>query len=565
MGLNLVLAAAQVPGGGYVSIVKVVPALLILLVWARLLTWADKDAVAAHLPRTSLNIGMMTGLVIAYAAFFLIPFYFIGLLVLLLIAGGEGAVYAHMRNQEVGLKDLRRQFDNWLKGMGPKKKVVTVAGAVTLVKGGQPVPAPEPETELRVGYDAAQLALTDPLKKKSDQIDIDARGESGSIKYLVDGVSYNGPSVDKAASSSAIGYLKDLAGLDVSDHRKPQTGTMKFTIDGEKFDARVQTAGSTAGEYMRLLINPKNRHNFQLAQLGFTEAQLLTIKKGIDENQGVALLSTPKRMGLTSLMYGIIRGHDAFLKHIQTVERDPEEDLEGITQNKLPANAPAADEYKMVDWVISQEPDSILLNKVEDPRSAVALINYAKTGKRIYVGLRASSSFEALNQWRKLVGDDNLAVEALSIVVNGRVIRKLCMACKIAYAPDPTTLRKLGMNPEKVTQLYQARTEPLRDPKGNPIPCDFCGDLHYKGRTGVFEIMTIDNDMRQAVAAGKPVEPIFRKQRSRFLQEEALGLVEQGETSVQEVKRVLKADAGASAPAAPAAPRRSSAPSPARK
>jgi type II secretory ATPase GspE/PulE/Tfp pilus assembly ATPase PilB-like protein len=252
-------------------------------------------------------------------------------------------------------------------------------------------------------------------------------------------------------------------------------------------------------------------------------------------------------MGLTSLLYGVLRGHDAFLQHIQTIERDPEEDLEGITQTKLAANAPPGEEAKSVDWVISQEPDVILLNVVEDPRSALELIKYAKGGKRVYVGMRAASTFEALNQWRKLVGDDAMAVGSVAMAINGRVLRKLCNNCKVPYAPDPATLRKLGMNPEKVTQLFQARTDPLRDPKGNPIPCEFCMDLRYKGRMGVFEIMTVDDDIRAAVSSGKPVEPVFRKQRSKFLQEEALALVEQGETSVQEVKRVLRPDAAAAA------------------
>ena len=146
------------------------------------------------------------------------------------------------------------------------------------------------------------------------------------------------------------------------------------------------------------------------------------------------------------------------------------------------------------------------------------------------------------------------------------VIRKLCSNCKVASSrSDPATLRKLGMNPEKVTQLFQARTQPQRDQKGREIPCTFCHDLRYVGRTGVFEIMTMDDDLRQAVIAGKPIEPVFRKQRARYLQqEEALGLVEIGETSIQEVKRILKPDAAANAatpeggpPPPPAAPPRS--------
>lgn len=558
MGVNHLLAAVSaepVAGGGYVSIFKAVVALLILLAWARLLAWADEDAPVAHMPRIPLNIGNLFGLIVAFAIFFLIPgtfSFWIGVPILLIGIAVEIAVYLNIRKKIVGLADLRKQWNEYRAGNKGKKKEETGPGEVVLMTKAGPVPAPDPTSPDKPAYDAAQLALTDPLKKGADQIDIDARAEGGaSIKYIVDGVSYTGQVIDRVAGSSAISYVKGLAGMDVEERRKPQIGSMKLAIGNWKREVKVQTAGNTAGEYLRMMLDPKNRHNYTLETLGFTHEQLEKVHESIDANNGVVLLSTPKGMGLTSLLYGVLRGHDAFLKHLQTVERDPEEDVEGITQNKLAANAPAAEESKTVEWVISQEPDAILINRIEDPRSAVELINYAKTGRRVYVGMRAASTFEALNQWRKLVGDDNLAMETLAMVINGRVLRRLCNNCKVPYAPDPGTLRKLGMNPDKVTQLFQARTEPIRDPKGHPIPCEFCGDLRYRGRTGVFEIMTVDDDIRAAVVTGKPVEPVFRKQRARFLQEEALALVEQGETSVQEVKRVLKGETAAAEPGTP--------------
>ena len=555
--IHLLAAASDVPVGGYVNLIKLVPAVLVLLLWARFLTWADKDAVAAHMPRVPLNMGMMGGMVVAYALFFLLPFYIVTFPLLIIVLGIEIGAYAVIRKQTVGLSDLKGQFDDWIRSFGSKKEVKAVAGQVLLVtKNGQPIESPAGDSPDRPAYDASQLALTDPLKKGADQIDIDSRSEASTLKYVVDTVTYAATGLDRASAAAAIAYLKAIASMDVEERRKPQTGNMRASVDGKKHDFKVQTAGSTAGEMMRIEIDPKKRHEFQLADLGFTEQQLATIKASIAENTGVVLLSAPKGMGLTSLMYGTLRGHDAFLQHIQTVERDARQDLDGVTQNKLPAAATADEEFKSVDWVISQQPDVILVNKIEDPRSATELIKYSKHegGRRIYVGIRATSTFEALEQWRKMVGDDTIALETLKLVINGRVLRKLCMACKVEFAPDPQMVRKLGMNPEKVTKLFQARTQPMRDPKGNIIPCEFCNELHYKGRQGVYEIMVIDDEMRQAIIAGKPVEPVFRRQRARFLQDEALALVEAGETSVQEVKRAMKGGGGdAEGPSEPAA------------
>jgi len=548
MGVHFVLAAT-VTGGGYVSIIKIVPAVVILLIWSKLLTWADKDAVAAHLPRIPLNLGMVMGMVASYLLFFLVPYYFVALPLLIVVFGAEVGTFLVIRHQKVGLQDLKGQFDAWIKGFGGKKEVTAPAGDVLLMtKSGQAVEPPKSDAPDRAAYDATQLALTDPLRKGADQVDIDSRSETNTLRYTVDCVTYAATGLDRAGAASAISYIKAIAGLDVDDKRKPQTGNMRLTIEKNKHEVKVQTAGSTAGEAMRIEFDPKKKHDFALANLGFTEEQLNTIRESIADNDGVVLVSAPKGQGLTSLLYGLLRGHDAFLKHIQTVERDPQQDLDGITQNKLAANASAAEEFKSADWVISQEPDLIMINKIEDPRTATELIKFTKSAehtRRVYVGIQAASTFDALDQWRKLIGDDALASEQLRMVINGRVLRKLCMACKVEFAPDQAMLRKLGMNPEKVTKLFQARTQPLRDQKGNPVPCEFCQDLRFKGRQGVYEIMKIDDEMRAAITGGQKIEAVFRRQRGRFLQDEALALVEAGETSVQEIKRVMKGEAEA--------------------
>jgi type IV pilus assembly protein PilB len=197
-----------------------------------------------------------------------------------------------------------------------------------------------------------------------------------------------------------------------------------------------------------------------------------------------------------------------------------------------------------VQWVVDREPDVFMINEVRDPKSAAILIKYAAAGHRVYVGTRAANTFEALSNWRKIVGNDKQAMQNLEMIINGRVLRKLCTACKVGYAPDPATLRKMNMDPDRISKLYQARTEPLRDAKGNPLSCEFCHDLRFHGRTGIYEILQVDDEVRQIVTSGGSVnqlKAIFRKQRSKYLQEQALSLVEAGDTSIQEVLRVLKA------------------------
>ena len=550
--------------GGYVSIFKSVVLVLILLLWSRMLTWADKDAIAAHLPRVPLNMANLGGMVVAYLAFFLLPVsFFLAILFPLAFFGAEVAVYLRMRKKVVGVGDLKTQWEAWVNSWKPKKDEKDPVYQVQLIgKNGQPAPHIKKDDHDRPIFEAVQAALTDPMRKGCDQVDMAPARDTMAVRYTVDGVSYDGATLDGVNGQGAIALIKAVAGMNLDEVRKPQTGAIKLAmIDGPKREVKLQTAGTTAGEYIRMIFDPSKRQKLTLDQLGMTPPQTTTIIDSIRENTGLVLVASPKQMGQTSLLYAIIRAHDAFLQHIQSIERDAEQAVEGMTANKMAPNEPPAEEAKKAEWVVSQEPDIIFIDRVEDPRTAATLAKFAEN-KRAYVGVRGGGVAEAVEQWRKACGgNDAVALDQLKLVVVGRVLRKLCSACKESYAPDPNTLRKLGMNPEKVTTLYKARETPVRDPKGVVIPCTFCQELKFKGRTGVYEVLAVDDEVRDAlrrdIAAGGKIgsqfKAAFRKKGGRYLQEEALALVERGETSVQEVLRVLRGDDPAKPAASPAA------------
>jgi type II secretory ATPase GspE/PulE/Tfp pilus assembly ATPase PilB-like protein len=557
------LLAAAVQVGQYISIWKMVPILIVLLIWARLLTWADKDSVDAHLPRQPLNAAFLGGMIAALALFLMVPGFPLALAVFMFVMVAEVATYLILRQQKVGLGDLSKQFNDWMGGFGRKgpKVVEAAVGEVMLHnKSGSTIAPPDSESPDLAGFLGVQSILTAPMRLTAESLHMAPQENAAAVRYSVDGVTYNGATLDKNASAAAITYLKTLSGMDTADKRKPQSGKMKVTVDGKKHDLELKTAGSTAGESLWIEFDPKKRHHEKIDEIGFSTEQLQTLERYVQDLGGIVLVSAPKNQGLTSLIYSILRRHDAFLTHIVTLEHNPDLDLEGITQTPLPAGATPQEEAKQAEWLISQEPHIFMIDKIEDPKTALAVVRHAAAGKRAYVGMRASSTFDALSQWRKLVGDDKVALKHLRLVINGRLVRKLCMACKVGYTADPETLRKLNMSPEKATKLFQARTQPMLDQKGNPMPCDFCHDLRYKGRVGVFEMFEIDDEVRQVLLAGGSVnqlKQLFRKQRRRYMQEMALARVESGDTSVQEVLRVLKAtDSGSATPPAPAAPKR---------
>ncbi|MGH7177207.1 MAG: GspE/PulE family protein [Tepidisphaeraceae bacterium] len=538
------LAAIQV--GNYISVWKCAVLLIVLLLWSRLITWADKDAAAAHLPRVSLNLAMLVGLVVGLGLFFMLPGLAIALAGMCAVLAVEATVYLAMRNQKVGLSDLTTQFNRWIKGLGGRrgKRGAAADGDVVLQsKGGEPLVAPADDAPERGGFDAIQQLLTDPLRKGAQEIHLVPGESSAAVKYRIDGVIYDGKSIDRADAASAVSLLKDAMGLDTSDRRKPQMGAMKATVDGKRQELRILTAGSTAGESLAIDVDIKSRWELSLDQLGFSEDQIETLEESIGDGTGVVLLATPKTQGLTTLEYAILRRHDAFLTHIHTIERAPEIELEGITQNPLASGASVSEEAKLAAWVASNEPDVIMMSRIDDPRSAAEMIKYA-TKKRAYIGLRAGSTFDALTAWRKLVGDDKLALKNLRMIVCGRVARRLCDACKVDFTPDPELLRRFNMSSDRLGKLYRERTEPLRDHRGNPMGCTFCNDLKFKGRVGFYEIFLVDDEVRKVVleqgGSVNQLKMLFKKQRQKYLNETAVARVVAGDTSLQEVARVMK-------------------------
>lgn len=552
------LFLAEIEFGGYISIWKTVLVVMVALVWAWMVAWIDKDAPAARLPREMVNTGVFIAGIVGFALFFFVHMgFFLSFLILLFFLGGGIGAYLIIRNSVVGLGDLQQSLGKGWRGVvGDKKKTESAPGAALILdKNGQPLPVPDGEDPNRGSYDAAQMVLTDPLRRNAERIEVRPAENCSAVQFVVDGMAFSALSLDRNAASGAIAYLKAAANLDVNDRRKPQKGTVRVVIDGRRRELEITTAGSTAGESMLLLSDPKKRHEFKLEDLGLLAEQLATMKSAMAQPGSIVIVTAPAQQGLTSMLYACLRTHDAFMQHLQTIERRPPIDLEGITQNALGPHAPPAEEFRVLEWVISQQPEAIMIDLVENPASAKALVDYVAGGKHVYVGMRAPSTFDALATWRKMVGDDPAGLRPVRAILSGRILRRLCQACKVGYAPDPEMLRKLGMDPARVQRLFQARTQPVRDAKGNPVACQFCQELRYKGRFGVYELLTPDDEMRKAVAAGASIQqlrPIFRKQRGRYLQEVAFMYVEQGETSVQEAIRVLRGDGAAQPGAAPA-------------
>src|SRR5687768_15252559 len=166
--MDLPVLIADVPVGEYINVWKVLALLIVILLWARLITWIDKDTPAVMLPRVPINIGMLVGGIFGLALFFFLPGFAIAMAMLIVVILAEGGVYLFMRSQKVGLGDLSKQFNDWLGGFkGKAKEIQAPPGEVLLInRAGNSIAAPAAEDPSRGSYDAVQMVLTEPRSEE---------------------------------------------------------------------------------------------------------------------------------------------------------------------------------------------------------------------------------------------------------------------------------------------------------------------------------------------------------------------------------------------------------------
>jgi len=165
--------------------------------------------------------------------------------------------------------------------------------------------------------------------------------------------------------------------------------------------------------------------------------------------------------------------------------------------------------------------------------------------------LPAFDAMAALEAWIKMVSDKKAGVECLRAIIAERLVRLLCPTCKQPYQPDEAMLRKMNLNPGRNLQSFKENTEPLRDPKGNPMTCPDCCGTGYRGRTGIFEVLTVTPEMKKAIIAGadlNAIKAMARKNNMTILFEHGFRKFAAGLTSIKEIARVMTPEKGGSGP-----------------
>lgn len=523
-----------------------------VIVWARLVVWLSHDA-DRHFGFSSWRIDawLLAAGVVACAMWLMITWFWLGAVAALTVGGLSTGAYTFYRNQRVSVRDRwRMPWESLADHMLEQQRHQADQGAsiVILDPKGEKLPVPMEGQPQAVGHQALEGILEYAKARQAQRIDMMTDARVARLWVTIDGVRYAQPSTDTATAVALIDYLKEHAGLDLSDRRRRLSGRLQIeTAQQQQHTLGVTTFGSIKGLSMAIEIDPESRTQWDYQQLGLHQGQSRQLESALTHRKGVVLVSGPPGHGQTTTMYSLLRRHDPYTQSIITLEERLATDIEGFNHYQFRPGTDTADATRMVEARLRESPDVFMLSLVDTPGIAQAL---AHSGREawVYAGMQQLDTFATLRQWLALVHDGPLAAKALSAIVNQRLIRKLCPACRVAYNPDPQVLHKLNLSVGLVGKLYKHSGQV--NVGGKAKPCPDCFGIGYRGLVGVFEVMVLDDEARRFVASDQltQLRTHLRKQKMLWLQEAALNKAVEGVSSIAEITRVLGQESDRKAP-----------------
>lgn len=378
--------------------------------------------------------------------------------------------------------------------------------------------------------DLVNYILVDAIRSRASDIHIEPGEKSIRLRYRIDGILYTVPSPPKQFQNAIVSRIKIMAGMDIAEHRLPQDGRFKVRYEKRDIDFRVSVIPTTYGEKAVLRILDATTLCLELEELGF-EAKVLPIyKKYIKAPHGIILVTGPTGCGKSTTLYSTLRTINSEDKNIITIEDPIEYLLPGINQVQVRSDI-GLDFVDGLRSFLRQDPDIIMVGEIRDREAAEVAINAALTGHLVLSTLHTNDAAGAVTRLLNMGIEPFLISSTILLSIAQRLVRKICPECKESYEASTQTLRSVGIKieGEKKFSLYRGRG------------CDKCNNIGYKGRTGIYEVMVINDFIRQLILDREPAH-IIKEEAEKMgmitLKEAALRKTIRGIITLEEMLRL---------------------------
>ncbi len=370
------------------------------------------------------------------------------------------------------------------------------------------------------------------IELRASDIHLEPFDDGLHVRYRVGGVIHQGELVPARLSAAVGSRVKLLAHLDIAERRLPQDGRIKTRVKGHELDLRVSTVPTVYGESIVLRVLDRASVRLDLATMGFAPETLARFRELLARPHGILLATGPTGSGKTTTLYAALASIDAQANKIITVEDPVEYQLEGINQIQVHPQIDLTFANALRS-ILRQDPDIIMIGEMRDGETAQIAVQSALTGHLVLSTLHTNTAAGAITRMQDMGVESYLITSSVNGVLAQRLVRTLCPQCKAAYEPDEALLARTGLGRfvARGQRIYRA------------VGCAACGQTGYRGRTGIHELLLLDDAMRHAILDGQDANSLHQlAQRAGMhsLHEDGLRKVAAGVTALDEVARVTQ-------------------------
>ena len=377
----------------------------------------------------------------------------------------------------------------------------------------------------------ADNILLEAVRGGASDIHIEPGERRLRVRFRVDGVLSEFSTMPPSRTAGLVSRFKVMAGIDIAESRKPQDGRFKTEVEqGKPVDVRVSTYPTPHGEKVVMRVLDQSKGLVSLDKMGFEPETITQWKKAYSSGNGIVLVTGPTGSGKSTTLYATLTRINTVEEHIITIEDPVERQLEGIIQGHVNERAGMTFAAALRS-MLRQDPDVIMVGEMRDRETADLAIRAALTGHLVFSTLHTNSAAASYTRLVDMGCDPFLLTTTIRAILAQRLIRKLCYKCKVKYKPTEKDLKSIGL--QKIDGfIYHAKS------KG----CKSCGGDGYSGRAGLYELLIPNEEINEAVkkeASAEEVSRIAKNNKMRMLEDTARNYILKGETSIEEINRVL--------------------------
>ncbi len=400
----------------------------------------------------------------------------------------------------------------------------------------------EPQDLLEADDEAPIIRLVNSLlfraaKERASDIHIEPMERELIVRFRVDGVLHEVIRPPKRYQNSIVSRVKVMGQLNIAEKRLPQDGRIRIKLAGRDIDIRLSTIPNVYGERIVMRLLDKTSTLLDLAEIGMDHAILTQVEHVIRRSHGIFLVTGPTGSGKTTTLYAALSIINTPDLNILTVEDPVEYQLQGISQMAINPKIGLTFAAGLRSF-LRQDPDVIMVGEIRDRDTAEIAIQASLTGHLVFSTVHTNDSAGAVTRLVDMGVEPFLVASSLTAVLAQRLVRRLCMTCRQAHTPTTEELAEVGMTPE---QVVRAGSPPVY----RAVGCATCGQSGYRGRTGIYEFLPVDDDIRTLAIKNVDSNTIKKQAVKRgmtTLLDDGARKVLAGETTIAEVLSVTQED-----------------------